>query len=1041
VEPKLRAKIHDLVLKARELLMEEARSLLEGEYGLHADGGLEPAEGLPSLRTNAEAAETRRRLEQFLADEARAGLRGREAVDKLVKEVAFTHLNRLVAFKMMEARKLIRGTIDRGTDSNAFKYYLVEHPEDEALWKRGEVDEAYRHFLLWQCGQIAREIKILFDPDNLPSRLFPRPRALKELLQMLNDPDVSPAWIEDETIGWVYENFVAEELEEAFRQVRVSKRKFEPQDIPAVTQLFTPRWIVRFLVENTIGRTWLQMHPDSNLGDKLKYLVPMNGEIPTVPPKPVREITLLDPACGTMHFGLVAFDLFVEMYREEMVNAGKLGWPEKASVESNEDIPAAIIANNLYGIDIDLRAVQLSALTLYLKAKSLNKNAKITESNLACADIMLLDGHRLEVFLKEMAFTRPVYGRVIRSLWKLLKDANQLGSLLRLEEEIHALVEAEREALKKDRAKIPLFPDRERFADAYASEEDFFDLLGAQIVQAFDEFARRQASEGKDATYFAGEAVKGLKVLDIMLRRYNVVVTNPPYMSARKMNVTLKNLVADAYPEGKGDLYAAFIQRCQEYTAPVGRTGMLSMHSFMFISSYESLRKKIRSQAAIETLAHCGPGLFDVGNPGTLQTAAYVIRKEKNEDKRNNSIGSYFRLVKEPDAEVKRNAFETALAALKAGRTDQRVYCYRQGDFKAIPGSPWVYWIGTKIRYLFKTLPKLRDLAHPAVGQNTGDNFRFLRFWWEVCIRNIGFGCKNITDAIQLKKTWFPYMKGGSFRRWYGNQEYIVHWKNDGEEVKAYAVIRNKGRHWSRYLQNLKYSFRRGVTYSYLTAGTFSARLSPGGFIFDVAGSSLFPDDIPLVQAVLNSTFAAYALKLINPTINFQVGDLARLPVPESSGKKLTHLVEKAISLAKTDSEEDETTYDFITPPAWKTGIDDLANRHSLLAEIESEIDDEVYRLYGISAEDRSAIEAELAARASPHPRGARPALDRLLPGHRHGQVPAGLSRRPGPREVRAGGCRATCRHGRLGRHYGYRQGPSRRHRFPCIRCAVHRSG
>ncbi|MBW2308569.1 MAG: N-6 DNA methylase [Deltaproteobacteria bacterium] len=721
MEPKLRAKIHDLVLKARELLMEEARSLLEGEYGLHADGGLEPAEGLPSLQTNAEAAETRRRLEQFLADEAKAGLRGRETVDKLVKEVAFTHLNRLVAFKMMEARKLIRGTIDRGTDSNAFKYYLVEHPEDEALWKRGEVDEAYRHFLLWQCGQIAREIKILFDPDNLPSRLFPRPRALKELLQMLNDPDVSPAWAEDETIGWVYQYFTEKEKAEVFYRLYRKKQRIKCEDIPAATELFTPRWIVKFLVQNTLGRTWLQMHPDSKLGEKLDYLVPLRGEIPKLPLKPVREITMLDPACGSIHFGLVAFDLFVEMYREEMAHAGQPGWPEKPSLELEEDIPAAIIANNLYGIDIDLRAVHLSALTLYLKAKTLNKKAEIKHSNLACADILLLDGERLEDFLKEMAFTRPVYGRVIRSLWSRLKDANQLGSLLRLEEEIHAFVEAEQEALKKDRAKTPLFPDRERFADAYASEEDFFELLGAQIVQAFDEFARREAADGKDASYFTGEAVKGLKLLDIMFRRYDCVVTNPPYMTSRNMNDILRDFLKSAYPKAKSDLYAAFIQRCSEWLDEGGRLGMITQQSFMFISSYEDFRKGLIEAYAIETMSHVGPRAFDDIGGEKVNGTAFLLRREVKQEARDESIGTYFRLVKEPDAEAKRNAFETALAALKAGRTDPRVYRYRSGRLRGYTresmGILDYTWIEEFVQIIAQTG---RDLAATSRTCNSG---------------------------------------------------------------------------------------------------------------------------------------------------------------------------------------------------------------------------------------------------------------------------------------------------------------------------------
>ncbi|MEM2097382.1 MAG: hypothetical protein QXI70_04425, partial [Methanothrix sp.] len=278
----------------------------------------------------------------------------------------------------------------------------------------------------------------------------------------------------------------------------------------------------------------------------------------------------------------------------------------------------------------------------------------------------------------------------------------------------------------------------------------------------------------------------------------------------------------------------------------------------------------------------------------------------------------------------------------------------------SIPGSPWVYWITPGLRRLFLELPKLGEVAQPRQGLATADNFRFLRFWWEVGASRIAFGCRSHDDARASGKRWFPYMKGGSFRRWYGNQEYVVNWAKDGSEIKNLGV--EAGRVASRP-QNTEFYFRRGVTYSFLTSSIFSARISPGGFIFDVAGSSLFPDDVSLVLAVMNSSFAAYALKLINPTVNFQVGDLARLPIPTRSSERLERLVERAIALAQADAAEDETTFDFIAPP-WTGSLEDTITeiwlRHESLQDVEREIDEEVYRLYAISEEDRRAIEAEL---------------------------------------------------------------------------------
>jgi hypothetical protein len=410
-------------------------------------------------------------------------------------------------------------------------------------------------------------------------------------------------------------------------------------------------------VHNTLGRLWLDMHPDTRLlgTDLLDYLVPLAGAVTPEPPRPVKEIALLDPACGAMHFGLVAFDLFAAMYQEELERAGEPGWPDASSVTDSSQIPAAIIQNNLFGIDIDLRAVQLAALALYLKAKALNPQARIAESHLACADVLPLDGARLGTFLREAHFQRPIYERLIRRLWERLKETAQLGSLLRLERDIDDLIAEERAR----HAKEPLFGWRE------ITEEEAWDLMSAQLVQGLDEFAREQAKSGVDQTFFTGEAVKGLHLVELMLRRYDVVVTNPPYMSRRKMNSGLAQLLSEAYPDAKSDLFAAFIQRCAEFAEDSGYVGMLTMHSFMFLGSYTELRQWIRQQARIESVAHCGPALFDVGNPGTLQTTAFVLHKEPDTPRRENSAGTYFRLVHAPNGDAKRQAFEQALAALR----------------------------------------------------------------------------------------------------------------------------------------------------------------------------------------------------------------------------------------------------------------------------------------------------------------------------------------------------------------------------------------
>ena len=968
--------IHETTLKAREILMSEIEEMLQGIFGLDSRLDFAKEEKIPALREMPELLQTRRKLEKRLDDEVSAGLSRAEAVAKLIKEAAFTHLNRLVALKMMERRSMIEGTLERYQDSRGFIFYLAEpeQAEDLRLYETGGLspnplgegarDVAYRHFLLHQCRLLSREIRVLFDPDDLASLLFPRPRSLKTLIEHLNRPELEAAWGEEETIGWIYQYFNEQEKADVFNRLYKKKQKIRPEDIPAATQLFTPRWIVKFLVQNTLGRQWMQMHPDSQLIEKLDYLVPLAGEIPPEKMKPVKEIEVLDPACGTMHFGLVAFDLLAEMYREEMEHAGQPGWPEKPSVAAAEAIPAAIVANNIFGIDIDLRAVQLSALTLYLKAKSLNPKAAIIESHLACAELQLPDDAKLEAFLKASKFTLPVYERIIRRLWSTMRGGSGkgVGSLLPLEGEITLEVEKER---RSHLTSLQRFEDKgdapQDVARTAVWGPEFWEVLGDQIVMAFNSFADQQTASGGDESYFVGEASKGMRLLDIMRRKYDCVFTNPPYMARRNMNPELADYTEANYPEGKGDFYTAFIQRCLELIKEKGRLGMIAQQSFMFISSYEDLREEILKANAIEAMAHTGPHAFEDIGGEKVNTTNFVVRNEPYHKIRFDAKGTYFHLVKEPDSEAKRLRFEQILARSRVGKPDPAVFRYHQADFNSIPCSPWVYWITPRLRRVFVELPKLGEIAQLKQGLITADNFRFLRFWWEMGSEHIGFRFEDIDSARASKMRWFPYLKGGNFNRWYGNQEYCVNWAYDGAEIKAIGI--ESGKVASRP-QNIDFYFRVGVTWNKVSSGRLSLRLSPAGFIFDSDAPSLFSKNPLKLLGFMNSSLASIVLSAINPTAGFQVGDLARLPIPTESSKQLENLVEHAISLVMQDSVDDETTFDFIAPP-WSCSLNDTTTelflRGDALKDVEKAIDEEVYRLYGISDEDRKAIESELA--------------------------------------------------------------------------------
>ena len=407
----------------------EAGQQLEGIYGWLPDGARlarRPATRLSRRSTRQK--ETRQRLEQVATDEQTVGLASKDARRKLIRETAFTWLNRLAAFRLMEERKLLKQTVVRLAQSNGFIFWLTDEktPQGQqayALHQQGALplnamgegpsDVAYRRFLLWQSGELAREVSLLFDAGTLPSRLCPRPPALKQIVTEMNAEGCVEAWKpgNEETIGWIYEGFIEKENKDVFEKFSKGK-KVLAEEIGAATQRFTPRWIVRFLVENSLGRLWVEMHPKSRLATSLTYLIPVEKPI-TRPLKPVSEITFLDPCCGSMHFGFVAFDLFVEMYREELERAGQPGWPEKASVANADEIAATIAANNLFGIDIDARAVQIAALALLIKARTLQPKAQVTDLNLACSNVEQISGGKLDAFIAQAKFTHPIYERIL----------------------------------------------------------------------------------------------------------------------------------------------------------------------------------------------------------------------------------------------------------------------------------------------------------------------------------------------------------------------------------------------------------------------------------------------------------------------------------------------------------------------------------------------------------------------------------------------------------------------------------------------------
>jgi hypothetical protein len=962
--------LHDFALSARELLMQEAGEHLESVYGLTSDGKFESLDRLPNLRTDSFATDSRKHLELFFTDEVAAGLTKKEVYEKLTKEITFTWLNRIVAIAMMEHRGIIHHeAIGKGIESNGFKRWLASPGNTEMLnlFNKGDLpknifgegprDKAYREFLFWQCNEIARELAVLFDTTTLASRIFPRPRVFQKIVEKVNAPEIQSSWKagNEEAIGWIYQYFNEKEKAEVFDRLYKKKQKIRPQDIPAATCLYTPRWIVKYLIQNTLGRQWMQMHPDSSLAASLDYLVPLKGEIPLVDLKPVREITLLDPACGTMHFGLVAFDLYTKMYEEELQKAGTARWPISPSVKTADEIPAAILANNIHGIDIDLRAVQLSALTLFLKAKGYRKDAKITESNLACADILPLDGEHLAAFLKETKLTDPLYERILKALIDQLKLAHHLGSLLKIEEEITRLIADEKKRFEKVGRQVDLAGKSVVGVGADAFDDAYWERLEGEIITSLNAFAQRQREKGRDESYFVGETTKGIRLLELLRQKYDVVVTNPPYSWHRNMNNLLRQSLKNLYKKNSDDLYSAFILRSMNLLKTDGRCGIITIHSFMFLSSFEQLRNEILNTFLIETASHLGTQTeFDLSNPNAQGFVSIILRKDEKAMKYGEiNEGVWFRLTQSQGTD-KRTLLENAII-----KFENNTYFCKQNNFKKIPGLPFLYWISKDIRKTFIDLKSLGKVGITVVGNFSCDNVRFLRYWWEVGVQSIKFNCHSRAEVTKNKEKWYPHMKGGEYCPWYGNQDFVINYLDDGNEIREYR--KSVGQSFS--LPGQDYYFNQGITYTHLTTSKFNARYLPSGFSFDVTGPFVRADNIFLVLAVFNSKIGYYFLNLINPTVSYPPGDVAKLPIPSASNTTVSLLVETAINYAKINCAEDETTFNF-TVPSFALNIDQiimtLLARYNQLKTVESQIDNEIFRLYKITPKDQAAIESDV---------------------------------------------------------------------------------
>lgn len=996
--------IKGFVLGLRRLLEDDMTSVLR-QYGLFADRdwlpGWEIPQGNREARRRMEAA-MQPELERIEAIEANPAKARQAAARWYIRETAFTYLNRLVGLKCLEVRGLfpevIQTRIEYGGRSLYHRDYLDAHPE-----LLGRADDGLPEVLRAACGDVTRQVRTLFDPDADSSVVWPRYPALRQAIESINALPLD-YWREDEIIGWIYQFYNAEEKE----AIRKRGKPTLPIEVAVINQFFTPRWIVKFLVDNTLGRLWLEMHPDSpRVRAKCSYLVPEpspsveqpneDGQSftldpespinnpqaqPRRPAKHPQDLKLIDPACGTMHFGYYAFEVFTAIYQDAREQADG----DRLDALDDRAIPLVILSHNLHGVDIDLRAIQLAALSLYMKARVALQQVGVSDAeaaglpwrvNLVSADARLPHTEIRERFVKEYEDDTTLQ-KVWRELFTEMEDIAQVGSLLRVEERFKALLARHRPASvtlnEKGQAYLPgAEPPIRQMSLAEVGEGDGWSTHRSleQMLTHLRRFARDALDTADvNAQLFAVEAEKTVGLLDVLMQHYDVVVMNPPY--GDQQTVPLSQYLQALYQNTKIDSGMAFVEQAMDLVhMKDGYIGALTPRSFMYLSSFSRFRETLFSKGYyIPCLLELGVGVLD---DATVRTAAFVVGGclRKSTD-----YSLFWNLDKARD---KLTQFEQSYRQLVSARLAPSVYAPRWRSFCDLPGMGFAYNLPTCVLAKFGQFgpldrdvasagPSAAKVADVKQGLATGNDDAFVRYFWEIR-----------TDL----NVWRGFSKGGAYSPYYSDFDLVVNWADDGYAIKTY---RDEAGGLKSRPQNATFYGREGLTYPATSERGLGVHYMPSGTIISVKGSGIYPAsgvDLWYLLAFLNSNLAWAFLRVFTADREHQVGMLARFPIAKAESEMRKTLSGWARDIYALKAEWDtgnETCTQFNHPwlvkMADKTGaanfnlqvaLDELERKETeidaQLREAQCHIDEAVYELYGISSEDRVIIARELGER------------------------------------------------------------------------------
>lgn len=853
------------------------------------------------------------------------------AYQYVIEEVAYTWFNRLIAIRFMEVNDYLPSHIRvLSSESGKLEPDLVTTPfdaelpftaEEEAqifqLKQDNKLDEAFRILFLKQCNALNEILPALFEKTKNYTELLLSLSVIDQdgvVYHLIHDIPEDDFNIERggqvEIIGWLYQYYNTEPKAAAFAK----NGKITKEEIPAVTQLFTPDWIVRYMVENSLGRLWVEGHPDCDLKENWKYYLEEAQQEPEVQAKlsEIRkeyaalnpeDIKLIDPCMGSGHILVYAFDVLMQIYE----SAGY----------SQRDAAKSILEHNIYGLDIDDRAYQLAYFAVMMKARQYNRrilNGENTCHVYAIQESNSINRAHLKYFGAGMDDIEKNAAKMqLEGLLDTLTDAKEYGSILNVE--------------------------------SYN-----WDLLRRFVAAEDTDGQISMDSVGVEDT--AEQLNRLIDIGETMARKYWVTCTNPPYAGTGDLNSKLNSYIKKHYADSKSDMYAVFIERCALFTNAVGFQAMITQHSWMFQSTFKKLREKILTKSIIN-MVHLGARAFDEIAGEVVQTTSFVLRGKLVA----NYIAKFSRLLKYAGEAEKEKHFLLG----------EDEYSTIPSKFLTLPDMQIAYWVSSKVIDLLSSEDCIANYGSALSGLSTSDNERFLRIWEEVSYNNISFNYDSCESTLDGKYKWVPHNKGGSFRRWYGNRDYVVNWRNDGEEIKI-AVVNNPTdpdtTSWSRRIFNWNKFFKQGISWSDVATGKLACRFIPAGAIFNATGPTFFANDRnneKYLLALFNSNVFQVFLNLVCPGLHYNTGPISKLPVIFAKQEKITAHAESNIEISRKDWDSFEASWDFKKHPLlrnvstiseafaqWQVECDDRFNR---LKANEEELNRIFIDIYGLQDE------------------------------------------------------------------------------------------